>query len=112
VESDRKDSTSQSEGCVEVERGGVHGDGVDNREGDRSVWRVGGLVIIDVAGSWTSLYRLDLFAAVAQESPLGAGTPRMPGDGGEDALSTPPSGHMRQTAGRRFVQWRSRQPQK
>ena len=43
---------------------------------------VGGLVIIDVAGGWTSLYRLDLFAAVAQESPLGAGTPRMPGDGG------------------------------
>ncbi len=44
---------------------------------------VGGLVINDAPGSWQSLFRLDLFAAAAQESPLGAGIPRVPGDSGE-----------------------------
>ncbi len=43
---------------------------------------VGGLVINDAPGSWQSLFRLDLFAAAAQESPLGVGTPRVPGDSG------------------------------
>ena len=42
----------------------------------------GGLVIIDAPGGLSSLFRLGPSAAAAQESPLGAGTPRVPGDSG------------------------------
>jgi hypothetical protein len=42
----------------------------------------GGLVIIDAPGGLSSLFRLGPSVAAAQESPLGAGTPRVPGDGG------------------------------
>jgi len=43
---------------------------------------VSGLVIIDAAVAAPSFFRLELSAAAAQESPLGAGTPRVPSDGG------------------------------
>jgi hypothetical protein len=42
----------------------------------------GGLVIIDAPGGLSSLFRLGPSVAAAQESPLGAGTPRVTGDGG------------------------------
>jgi len=42
---------------------------------------VSGLVIIDAAVAAPSLFRLELSAAAAQESPLGAGKPRVAGDG-------------------------------
>ena len=42
---------------------------------------VGGLVIIAAVVASPSLYWLDLFAAAAQESPLGDGAPRATGDG-------------------------------
>ena len=41
-----------------------------------------GLVIIEAPGGLSSLFRLGPSAAAAQESPLGAGTPRVPGDSG------------------------------
>jgi len=43
---------------------------------------VSGLVIIEAPGGLSSLFRLGPSAAAAQESPLGAGTPRVPGDSG------------------------------
>ena len=109
---DRKDSTSRPEGCVEVGCGGGRGTGWLIARAVTLCGVAGGLVIIDASSGLSKSLSTGPICSGGPGKPFrsrnttGAGRWR-----GKTPLSTAPSGHMRQTARRRFVQRRSRQPQ-